>query len=469
MKVAVKTPIGKTARKDIKNVITQGDVFGPILCSNLVDTFGRECLLEGKYNYSYKGEVDIPPLGMIDDLVCVSECGHRTAMMNGFLNHKTSSKKLQFGVNKCKKMHVGRVGREYKCQDLKVDKWEEVKIKNDENIEIEEDIFVGEHKMEEKSEEKYLGDVISIDGKNIENIKTRVTKGRGIVNRIITILDAIPLGRRYFKIGMMLRDALLVSSMLFNSESWYNVTEKELKLLETVDLMFLRKLIGAPKSTPKEMLYLEMGVIQFRDIIREKRLRFLYYILSQNEDSTLFKFLKSQIKNRTKKEWVTSVLGDLEYLDLQNSNIEDIKNLKQASFEGLVKEKIRDKAFESLSKIKNSNSKVKNIEHTVLKIQKYLQPNKVRITKEECKLIFQLRCKVTNVKANMKNRYESLECEACKLAEETQEHILECEILNKKEDNQIYNYEKMNNGTVTEKLDIAKKFYENHKRLTEFK
>ena len=117
----------------------------------------------------------------------------------------------------------------------------------------------------------------------------------------------------------------------------------------------------------------------------------------------------------------------------------------------------------------DSHSKVKNIEHTVLKIQKYLQPNKVRITKEECKLIFQLRCKVTNVKANMKNRYESLECGACKLAEETQEHILECEILNKKEDNQIYNYEKMNNGTVTERLDIAKKFYENHKRLAEFK
>ena len=270
VKVAVKTPVGKTERKDIHDVITQGDIFGPILCSNLVDTFGRECLLKGKYTYSYKGEVDIPPLGMIDDLVCVSECGHRTAMMNAFINHKSSSKKLQFGVEKCKKMHVGRIKREYKCQDLKVDKWEEVRIKNDENIEIEEDLFVGEHKMEEKMEEKYLGDVISNDGKNIKNIKARAAKGKGIVNRIITILDAIPLGRRYFEIGIILRDVLLVSSMLFNSESWYNVTEKELELLEIVDLLFLRKLIGAPKSTPKEMLYLERGLIQFKDIIREK-------------------------------------------------------------------------------------------------------------------------------------------------------------------------------------------------------
>ena len=44
VKVAVKTPVGRTDRKSIYNVITQGDVFGPILCSNQIDTFGKECL-----------------------------------------------------------------------------------------------------------------------------------------------------------------------------------------------------------------------------------------------------------------------------------------------------------------------------------------------------------------------------------------------------------------------------------------
>ena len=77
VKVAVKTPVGKTDRGSIYNVITQGDVFGPILCSNQVDTFGKECLEERKYVYTYKGEVDIPPLGMVDDLICVTECGHK--------------------------------------------------------------------------------------------------------------------------------------------------------------------------------------------------------------------------------------------------------------------------------------------------------------------------------------------------------------------------------------------------------
>ena len=73
---------------------------------------------------------DIPPLGMVDDLLCITECGHKSAMMNAYINFKTNSKKLQFGVDKCKKLHIGNVQKPYKCQDLVVDKWSEVELKN---------------------------------------------------------------------------------------------------------------------------------------------------------------------------------------------------------------------------------------------------------------------------------------------------------------------------------------------------
>ena len=126
-------------------------------------------------------------------------------------------------------------------------------------IEEIEDICEGEEIMEEKSDEKYLGDVISTDGKNIKNVKARVAKGKGIANRIISIIDGIPFGDFYFEVAMILRNSLLVSSMLSNSEAWYNVSKAELDLLETVDVNFLRNVLGAPKSTPVEMLYLELG------------------------------------------------------------------------------------------------------------------------------------------------------------------------------------------------------------------
>ena len=48
------------------------------------------------------------------------------------------------------------------------------------------------------------------------------------------------------------------------------MTNKELDLLETVDLMFLRKLMNAPKRTPKEMIFLELGCIPLRQIMKKE-------------------------------------------------------------------------------------------------------------------------------------------------------------------------------------------------------
>ena len=88
--IAVKTPVGKTDRQNIQNVITQGDVFGPIFCSKQVDTFGQECLRDRKYTYMYRGEVEIPPLSMVDDVLAISECGFKTSMVRGYLKLKTT-------------------------------------------------------------------------------------------------------------------------------------------------------------------------------------------------------------------------------------------------------------------------------------------------------------------------------------------------------------------------------------------
>ena len=107
VEIAVKTPVGKTGSGTIENVVLQGDVFGPMLCSKQVDLFGKECLEEEKYNYLYKGEVKIPPLSMVDDVICITECGYKSAMINSYMQSKTSSKKLQFGSTKCKKIHIG--------------------------------------------------------------------------------------------------------------------------------------------------------------------------------------------------------------------------------------------------------------------------------------------------------------------------------------------------------------------------
>ena len=41
--VAIRTPVGKSKRGDIRNAIIQGDVIGPMFCGKLVDEMGKEC------------------------------------------------------------------------------------------------------------------------------------------------------------------------------------------------------------------------------------------------------------------------------------------------------------------------------------------------------------------------------------------------------------------------------------------
>jgi hypothetical protein len=193
--------------------------------------------------------------------------------------------------------------------------------------------------MEEKMEERYQGDIISTDGKNVKNIKARIDKGKGISDKIITLLDAIPFGKHCFEVGIILRNSLLVSSVLFNSEAWYNLTEAELNLLETIDLMFLRQLLKAPKGTPKEMLFLELGCIPFREIFRERRLGFFYYILYEDPKSMISRFLKVQMEKRNERDWATTVLEDLKYLDLEELSMERIRKMKKGSFMNMKKSK----------------------------------------------------------------------------------------------------------------------------------
>ena len=62
---------------------------------------------EGKFLYTYKDTVGVPPLAMVDDMLLISNCGLNSVLVNGFINSKTNFKKLQYGVDKCHKMHVG--------------------------------------------------------------------------------------------------------------------------------------------------------------------------------------------------------------------------------------------------------------------------------------------------------------------------------------------------------------------------
>ena len=195
--VSVNTPNGISERVAFKDVVMQGDVLAPLMSSLQVDTFGKECLEEGKYLYYYKDLVPIPPLGLVDDLFTISTCGTEAKKMNKFINHKTALKTLQFGTTKCVKLHIGKTCNEDICKDLYVDGWkQEVVTEPVSGKTVQTEYFGGPEKMSVKTEQTYLGDVISSDGRQTKNVQARKNKGLGIINQISQILESVFFGKR---------------------------------------------------------------------------------------------------------------------------------------------------------------------------------------------------------------------------------------------------------------------------------
>ena len=72
-KIAIKTTTGKTGEIVIENTIMQGTVFGNIICTSVIDKLAKIFYKNDDILYKYKGEVEVPILGMVDDVLAVNK------------------------------------------------------------------------------------------------------------------------------------------------------------------------------------------------------------------------------------------------------------------------------------------------------------------------------------------------------------------------------------------------------------
>ena len=399
--VAVKTPSGQTKRILINETVMQGSVWGPLCCTTTMDKIGQKAYKTGSPLYRYKGMISIPPLGMVDDELTIAECGPNATLTNVVMNNFTESKKLKFGIKKCNKMHIG-----------------------DETLVCEE-IRVHEDVGKTVTKDKYVGDVLSSDGSNTENVKERTDKGYGIVNDILSILSEIPLGPYRTSVGIKLREAMLLNGILFNSEIWYNVKEEEEQKLSDVDEYLLRSILGAPAKTPKEALFLESGCVPVKFILKMRRLMYLHHILRRPKEELIRKFYDAQKAKLSKGDWVKTALENIKELNL-NLDEEKISQMSKYKFKKIVKEKLLTVAFNYLIEKKQTHSKMLNTDYEKLKIQSYLKSDS-GLTTDEKKLLMKFRTRMASVKDNFKNQYEDQLCQLCKSVNEDQIHLFSCQ------------------------------------------
>ena len=118
------------------------------------------------------------------------------------------------------------------------------------------------------------------------------------MSAIQAILSEVDMGSR-----LLLRKAILVSSLLFTTETWSGLKETQLKRLEQVDQSLLRSLMDCHSKVAVEFIHMESGTLKLRHILTMNRMMYHHHILTSDENETIVKMHLKQKSDASRDDW----------------------------------------------------------------------------------------------------------------------------------------------------------------------
>ena len=248
--------------------------------------------------YLYKGDPTIPVgvLGMVDDTLAVAECGQNSIKKNSVINSFIETHRLKLSAEKSVVLHYTNAKKcPVLCPVLKVHKED----------------------MKQVNSTKYLENILSTSGGINNMVEDRRSQGWGKIATIMGILSEVDMGVHKVEVGLMLRQAILINSMLFSAEAWSSVTEKQLARLEVVDTALLRRLTGGHSKCGTEFHHLETATWKLRHHLSYRRIMFHHHILTRDKNETIHKIYNKQKEETLKGDWLNSINSDFDFLKMK--------------------------------------------------------------------------------------------------------------------------------------------------------
>ena len=156
------------------------------------------------------------------------------------------------------------------------------------------------------------------------------------------------------------------------------------------------------------------------------RCLYLKKILTEDENSQIFKFFHLQLNQPVKGDWVSTCLEDLRKLRISES-LQDIKTMSENNFKKLIKTRIKEIAFEYL--LQKRGSKGQGIKYSSLEMSEYLLPHNVKMDIDEKRRIFSLKNGMLPIPHNFGKSNEKC---ICGMDIENMPHKYSCENLNER-------------------------------------
>ena len=165
-----------------------------------------------------------------------------------------------------------------------------------------------------------------------------------------------------------------------------------------------------PISTPKESFYLELGILPIGVIVKARRINYLRYLITRNENEMLYKFFIMQWYQPCRGDWTETVKKNLEEFDIP-CDFTYIKSKSGEAFKRIVKVKAQEYALKILTAKQQGHSKMDELSYSELKPQKYLTMENASI--EHVRNIFRHRVRMSKFGENYRGNSDHVMCPLC--------------------------------------------------------
>ena len=300
--VIVKTPHGKTKPISVNDIVKQGGVLGSLMCSastaEYCSTNKGVCV----------GTLVVSSLAFVDDMLDVSLTCRDTVNAHENSIAFSFKKKMNHKPKKCKSL----IANQKKRDPIPT-------------------LMIQDEALENALMVEYLGDIFNVKGDNSDMIQDRVRRGIAAMVSIEAIMTDLNLGTHTVSVYMLLYQALFLSTMLFNSQAWSNLTKKDIENLQTCQLKMLKRITGGARCTSNAFTFLELGVLPILYEIHKRQLSFLHHILNLAEDDPVKKMYNNMKQLPGEKNWYNCVVRLLETYNIAMSE-EEIKTKPKVTF-----------------------------------------------------------------------------------------------------------------------------------------
>ena len=198
--------------------------------------------------------------------------------------------------------------------------------------------------MDKKTSTKYLGNILSTRGGLGGTIEDRRSMGWGKIATIMGILSSVDISVHRLEAGLMLRQAVLINSLLYSAEAWSGVTARHLARLEVVDTALLRRLTGGHAKCPSEFYHLEAGTWMLRHHLTYRRLMYHHHLVTREENETIQKIYYKQKEEALKGDWYQLLEKDFEFIE-EDINEENIKSFSKSDYKNHIKSLLNKSVF----------------------------------------------------------------------------------------------------------------------------